>query len=187
MSRPPTPFIPLLEHTGARAGPVGRLEARALLRAGGVLRLEYALSADLASLRIPAAMPDAGRAERLWEHTCFEAFVAQDDSPAYLELNFSPSGQWAVYGFASYRAAMAPAELAEVPRIQVRRGEGRLEVQAALPLSLPAKRLRLALCAVMEDLQGGLSYWALRHPPGRPDFHHRDGFSLTLDGTTESA
>jgi hypothetical protein len=46
---------------------------------------------------------------------------------------------------------------------------------------LPAPRLRLALTAVVEDARGRLSYWALRHPPGRPDFHHRDGFALVLE------
>ena len=42
--------------------------------------------------------------------------------------------------------------------------------------------LRLALSAVVEADDGTLSYWALRHPPGRPDFHHADGFVLRLEG-----
>ncbi len=40
--------------------------------------------------------------------------------------------------------------------------------------------LELALSAVIEQRDGGLSYWALRHAPGQPDFHHPDGFALTL-------
>jgi len=31
---------------------------------------------------------------------------------------------------------------------------------------------RLGLSAVIEDVTGGKSYWALAHPPGDPDFHH---------------
>jgi len=27
----------------------------------------------------------------------------------------------------------------------------------------------------------GLSYWALRHPPGGPDFHHADCFAMELE------
>jgi hypothetical protein len=34
--------------------------------------------------------------------------------------------------------------------------------------------------AVVETLDGALSYWALRHPPGKPDFHHADSFALEL-------
>jgi len=39
----------------------------------------------------------------------------------------------------------------------------------------------LAVSAVVEDRDGVLSYWALRHPPGEPDFHHPGAFTLQLD------
>ena len=32
----------------------------------------------------------------------------------------------------------------------------------------------------IEEASGRISYWALKHPPGRPDFHHPDGFALEL-------
>jgi len=41
-------------------------------------------------------------------------------------------------------------------------------------------RLLIAMAAVVEDEGGRLSYWALRHPPGKPDFHHPDSFALEL-------
>jgi hypothetical protein len=43
-----------------------------------------------------------------------------------------------------------------------------------------AARLRVALAAVIENDTGELSYWALQHAPGKPDFHHPDGFTLEL-------
>jgi hypothetical protein len=33
---------------------------------------------------------------------------------------------------------------------------------------------------VIEETSGGKSYWALAHPPGKPDFHHADGFVYEL-------
>jgi hypothetical protein len=33
---------------------------------------------------------------------------------------------------------------------------------------------------VVEEKDGLLSYWALNHPPGKPDFHHPDAFVLEL-------
>jgi hypothetical protein len=33
----------------------------------------------------------------------------------------------------------------------------------------------------MEDAGGVLSYWALDHPAGKPDFHHPDAFALQLE------
>lgn len=37
-----------------------------------------------------------------------------------------------------------------------------------------------AISAVIEEADGTKSYWALRHPPGKPDFHHPDCFALEL-------
>ena len=34
---------------------------------------------------------------------------------------------------------------------------------------------------VIETVDGERSYWALAHPAGQPDFHHRDSFTLALE------
>ena len=157
------------------------------------LRLKYVLEADPKRVRIPppagdsGPTGDAGRTDKLWAHTCFEAFVALEPSPQYLELNFSPSGQWAAYGFQSYREGMVAA-LDAAPRIALHSAGERLELQAEVRLSgaldlraSAARRLWIALSTVVEDQEGRLSYWALRHPAGRPDFHHPDSFALALE------
>lgn len=56
--------------------------------------------------------------------------------------------------------------------------QGELLLRARL--TVPAGTLRLALAAVVERADGTLGYWALRHGRERPDFHHADGFALTL-------
>ena len=33
---------------------------------------------------------------------------------------------------------------------------------------------------VIEEINGRKSYWALKHPAGKPDFHHPDCFALEL-------
>jgi hypothetical protein len=38
----------------------------------------------------------------------------------------------------------------------------------------------IGLSAVVEATDGSLSYWALAHAPGRPDFHHAHSFGLEL-------
>lgn len=184
-------MIPLRAHPGTPGEAVLRLAARAELVRPHSLRFHYLLEAQPERIRIPAPVPDGGRADQLWARTCFEAFIACDESSQYLELNFSPSGEWAAYGFQSYRHGMAPA-LEEAPRLALRRGAKRLELEAEVSLrgtpqapdagaGAPEEvRLRISLSAVVEDREGRLSYWALRHPPGRPDFHHPDTFSLAL-------
>ena len=148
---------------------------------GDNLTIEFVLKCDLSRLRIPETRTPR-RAENLWAHTCFEVFVMAEDGPGYREFNFSPSGEWAVYDFRDYRdGEELPIELD--PTIAVRRSSDRLELDAKICHDfLPQGRpLRLGLSAVMEDAGGVLSYWALDHPAGKPDFHHPDAFALQLE------
>ena len=142
------------------------------------LALRYVVTADVARLRIPAARP-AARIDGLWRHTCFELFVAAEGSVAYRELNFSPSGDWAAYAFTGYRQGGEALECAP-PVIASRTTQNALELEAAVACAAQG-RFRVGLSAVLEDAEGGLSYWALRHPSPRPDFHHAASFALEVD------
>jgi hypothetical protein len=190
MAKSDPSFVSLLPHPHNPSNGVRRLAARAELAGPDSLRFQYVLEADPELVRVPLPVTEPGRTDKLWAHTCFEAFVGIPGSPSYLELNFSPSGQWAAYRFDSYRQGIAPA-LDSGPRLALRRGEERFELQAEAGLSgilrslgheaLGDGRLRIALSVVVEDGEGGLSYWALRHAPSRPDFHHPESFSLALE------
>jgi hypothetical protein len=150
----------------------------------GILVFQYSLDTDMSRVRVPLSGA-GGRADALWKHTCFEAFVAPADAPGYYEFNFSPSLDWAIYRFSAYRQGMSPAGIGRAPEISVRRGDDRLELRSAVRLGhladlRDARHLRIALAAVIEDENGRLSYWGLRHPSGKPDFHHPNGFALVV-------
>ena len=166
---------------------VRAISTRVQRKPDGALAFVFALDGDLARLRIPPPGPHR-RADRLWEHTCFEAFIAPKDAQTYFEFNFAPSREWAAYAFRRYRDGNA-LELDWHLAISVRRMADRLELDAVIRLDrLPAvvrSPLRLGLSAVIEDEHGDRSYWALRHAPGRPDFHHTDAFALALDSAIE--
>ena len=174
-----------MAHPGTANDAVRRVAARVEPAGPDSLRFRYVLEANPEHVRIPPPAVNAGRADKLWAHTCFEAFVGLPQSPRYLELNFSPSGEWAAYRFESYRQGMLRADLAAPPRLELRRSGARLELEAQVSLSgteaARSRNLRLALSTVVEDGEGRLSYWALRHAPGRPDFHHPDSFALALE------
>jgi hypothetical protein len=161
--------------------PLVRSLSAAAERRGSLLRLRFELSADLGGLALPKLRPGR-RSDGLWRHSCFEAFITGSDASSYCELNFSPSGDWAAYAFTGYREGMRNLDLASAPLLHVHRVGERLALAATADLGGRARdtQLRLALAAVIEDMRGGLSYWALRHPKGRPDFHHADGFILEL-------
>jgi hypothetical protein len=149
----------------------------------GSLHLGYELTGDLAQIRIPAPLSPAA-VNGLWEHTCFEVFVAVAGETGYHEFNFSPSGQWAAYVFSDYRVRRAWTAI-QTPAISFTQTHGHLLLEAViatadLPQSIDGKPLQLGLAAVIEASDGSLSYWALHHPEVRPDFHHRSGFILSL-------
>jgi hypothetical protein len=181
------PFAPILKHAHLTCHPqtpdsrTRLVGVRLSANAEGTIALAFHLEGELSRLRIPESRPPHP-VDGLWRHTCFEVFVMAGDGPGYREFNFSPSGEWAAYAFRDYRDGGLP-EVALDPAIAVRRSGDRLELDAAIRReSLPPGRLlQLGLSAVVEDTDGRLSYWALKHPPGTPDFHHTEAFALELE------
>jgi hypothetical protein len=143
------------------------------------LLLSYVVGGRISDLRLPPVVA-AARADELWQHTCFEAFVRPSADPRYCEFNFSPSTQWASYRFDSYRSGMRVAAEIGAPRIEVRSTAESYTLQAALEFDGLSSPLHLGFSAVLEETNGAKSYWALAHPTGKPDFHHADCFALEL-------
>lgn len=122
---------------------------------------------------------EPARANRLWETTCFEAFLRPLGEEAYREWNFAPSGEWAAYDFVSTRTGMSEGDAAD-PYIRM---EDNLTWWAlGASIAVPAdSNWQLGLSAVLEETDGTKSYWALTHPnPEKPDFHHPGCFVARL-------
>ncbi|MBL6852724.1 MAG: DOMON-like domain-containing protein [Alphaproteobacteria bacterium] len=154
-----------------------------VVRSGTALTLAYTITGRIGALKLPSlASPD--RIDELWKHTCLEAFVRPKGGSAYCEFNLAPSSRWAAYRFDDYRAGMRNAALSLAPAVSVAVSDTRLEVTAHLLLDklegFADVPWRLGLTAVIEELSGAKSYWSLKHPTGRPDFHHSDGFAIEI-------
>ena len=174
----------LICHPDAVSNAVRAVYVEIELTPQGTLHLRYELTGDLAQLRIPAPQPPIA-VDGLWEHTCFEMFVAVESNARYHEFNFSPSGQWAAYAFSDYRER-SEWTASHAPTIKVVQTNGHLLLEAViaaadLPQNLKAMPLQLGLTAVIEANDGSRTYWALHHPQTHPDFHHRAGFILSLN------
>ena len=164
---------------------VRSVAARATLGGNRLLRCEYRLHGDLAQLAV-ARRAAPQRAERLWEHTCFEAFIAAGVEGEYCELNFAPSTEWAAYAFEAYRYGMRPLALAAAPIIEVVAAADELSVTASVELDAFGAApwpWRVGLTAVVADRAGRRGYFALRHPRASPDFHDAASFAVLLDGS----
>lgn len=167
-------LVALKIHPDSRCDAVSAIAVEIARLASGRLRLRYEVMGHVHALNLPAeANPE--RADDLWKHTCFEAFVAREHG-GYDEFNFSPSMRWAGYRFDSIRTGMRNIEMTP-PEIRSRRSASAFTLEASLDFP---EGDRLALSAVIEEASGEISYWALAHPAERPDFHHPSSFTIDL-------
>ena len=179
------PWIDLDCHPSTRAEIVRAIQVLVRRSANAELHITFRLDGDIPLLRIPPPRaPQIGR--ELWRHTCFEAFIAVEGQSAYHEFNFAPSGEWCVYALSSYRNGSPLADETMRPHIAMRSTGTRLELDAIVRLDIlsdiyPWAVIRIGLSAVIEASDGTFSYWALRHPADKPDFHNADGFALRLE------
>ena len=172
----------LIRHPATDCNPIRRIGVD-MSRARDAITLCCHIEGEVSQLRIPVAGP-AQRADDLWQHSCFEAFLQANGGDGYLEFNFSPSGAWAAYRFAGRRWGRESPELT-APQMEVRQGPDWLAMYIQLSLADIAEfagsiPISAGLTAVIEDERGGLSYWALAHGAARPDFHDPATFTLRL-------
>jgi len=150
----------------ANPSPVTRIAVEVERAAPDMLRLTYRIGGDLARMAIPR-IQSATRTDRLWQHSCLEVFLGTEQG--YYEFNFSPSSQWAAYRFDGHRAGMRDAAT-DVPAIAWDRDGEAAKLTATIRLPADATG-PLGLSAIIEDVNGNRSFWALAHPAGEPDFH----------------
>jgi hypothetical protein len=171
----------LKRHPDSLCAAVTGIEVDVVRPRAGSLLLCYAVAGNIGDLLLPPVTARE-RADELWRHTCFEAFIRVAPVGAYYELNFAPSTQWAAYQFSGYRTGMRVATEIGAPKIEVRSAPESYTLQVSLDLdeASPTSRWRLGLSAVIEEANGRISYWALAHPPSKADFHHSDCFAGEL-------
>ena len=168
----------LVRHPDTQPGAIHTVEADLQRHPGGAVATFRAIG-DISRLKIPPpASP--GRTDELWRTTCFELFVAGEDS-AYREYNLSPSGAWAAYGFDDYRQSMHNGDA----HIEIETSHNNkvlvLIAKIESEFSLPAQ---IGLTAVIEETDGAIRYWSTAFAPGKPDFHAAAVRSLLFDGVS---
>jgi hypothetical protein len=133
------------------------------------LAILFRIAGDIGQLQLPES-GFARRADGLWQHSCFEAFLKAGSRDSYHEFNLAPSGDWAAYRFGYRRSERSSPDL-PAPRMERRHFPGGYELSATIPLAaLPelarAGHIDAGLAAVLESDDGSLSYWALAHGAG---------------------
>src|SRR5205823_3494674 len=125
--------VRLVRHGTSDAAPITAIEVEAGRRRS-VLALTYVVVGDISDVCLPQRMIPA-RADALWQHTCFEAFVRHPCASSYWELNLSPSLQWAAYRFHGYRGGLAIESGISDPRLDMQATDSEIRFSALVDLS----------------------------------------------------
>jgi hypothetical protein len=175
----------LLPHPAHPPLGVNRIEARVIGRDASWIRLRWRIEGSQQLVVPPFA--GKGRADELWQTTCFELFLWPEGAACYMELNLSPSERWNAYDFEAYRWGMNERPFPREPECTIRIGSSFAIFDAAVPTAgLPAEACAMGLSAVIEEQGGAKSYWALAHPDAKPDFHAPACFAATLPAADAS-
>lgn len=173
----------LKPHPTSRPMAISSVSGRCVFSAGKRIDLLFHIDGEISCLRTPPAARSV-RGVDLWRTTCVEAFISPRRDDAYWEVNIAPSTEWAFYRFDSYRAGMRDEPDIEDVSVEITRPPNGLTIHAAFKTAaLPDAACDIGLSAVTEETNGALSYWALRHPPGKPDFHHPTCFASHKEGS----
>ena len=164
---------------------VHSIEARITGRDANWFRLRWRIEGT-GALVVPA-FAGKGRADGLWQTTCFELFLKPTGGEAYCEFNLSPSERWNVYDFETTREGMQERPLSHEPACTMRLGSAFAIFDAAIPArAIPQEDCAMGLSAVIEEEGGKKSYWALVHSDSdRPDFHAPACFAAQLEAPRE--
>jgi hypothetical protein len=154
-------------------------------RSGTQLTITYILAGPLPDLVIAPPADAPARQWVLWEHTCFEFFLALPGREFYWEFNLSPAGHWNLFQLTGYRQGIHEEPAIQTLPFTVQRRPEVLTLTLTLDIDLAAiiaadQPLEAAVSTVLEPRNGPLSFWALTHPGPEPDFHNREGFLIKL-------
>ena len=168
----------LIDHPALPPRSISRVQVRWRFLRTAELILRWRIDGAQDVILPPGA--DGARADHLWKTTCFELFLDFGDG-AYREFNFSPSGQWAAYDFSSYRVRADDPELAAPPVVSAERGSAIIAGAVRIPVQALGGAKKAAICTVIEEQGGIVSFWANAHGNAeKPDFHDRSCFVIDL-------
>lgn len=177
------PF-PVAEQSAARVSLAPNIEINgSISRVANAINVVFRVSGDNHHVKHASRNPSPTRKDNLWRTTCFELFLKLPAQEAYWEYNLSPSHDWNVYHFSSYRSELTlESQIEAIEMTTTLDNANFVQLQAALPIpiSLRGQPLDIAISSVAAEQSGKLHYFALRHAGAKPDFHHPAGFVLHL-------
>lgn len=147
-----------------------------------MISLSFTVSGKTEDINLPPPLDQHRREDKLWQSTCFELFISQNDRPGYYELNFSPSANWQSYYFSQYRTDRHEAQDLTLLKSQVSNEPNKLHINLELAFvsrNIDTRHLNFGVSAILHDQSGDYHYYSLGHPP-KADFHDKKYHLISL-------
>lgn len=145
------------------------------------LYVSFKLSGEINSVDLGDKNSMHTRKLKLWEKTCFEFFL-KNQNGQYYEFNFSPKFEWNIFYFEKKGAPLTEYSTPLIPVLDILDSSEQLLLIAKIPKKIfkdefitDLKNLNFGISAVIKENEK-LEYWALVHKDTRPNFHHFDSF-----------
>lgn len=154
------------------------VETQIIFKLPLLLTAEFQVKDPNQTIKWPPKQNPAVRCDDLWKTTCLETFFSagENNDDPYVEINCSPNGNWNAYSFSRYREGMTPSSKIHV-ELKKTQDESKtpspvflLEIRSTEPLKIKS----ISTTMVIEFITGEKSYWALRHPSPKADFHNKE-------------
>ncbi len=140
--------------------------------------LVFKIQGDLGSINLGEYHPKKERVLKLWEKTCFEFFIKDQNSNQYLEFNFSPNFSWNAFYFQDYRSELREWEEIHSIEIDILNSLDHFTLMAKIPYKNIIQKLNslnnlsYSTTAVLLEKDQSKSYWAIDHLDQVPNFHY---------------
>lgn len=148
---------------------------------GSNIELEFVLIGELEKLLLSPIEEVGRRVIGLWESTCFECFILNNETLSYYEFNFSPEGHWNSFYFPKKKSPLKEAESFSGIKVRVSPSDQAYKINVSIDLYcfIPGfwkeGEMSFGLTSVVES-DKGLSYWAISHQDEKPNFHNFNTF-----------
>lgn len=153
-----------------------------IARGDNILNLNFTITGTIKDISFDKFSNSPERKWNLWEHTCFEMFIASTETSDYFEFNFSPSGNWNVFHLDDLRLGIKEHPHIRItihpPLIETNSYSQSIEIVDQNEILKHYKQIGITAITKEKEVA---KYWSILHPKKDiPDFHTRESFCLKL-------
>jgi len=152
---------------------------------GSNIEIEFIVKGKINEINFPKRAEFCKRVIGLWESSCFECFILNNETNSYYEFNFSPEGHWDCFYFPKPKAALSQSpNFKEIESVTTLKDQSftlkaSIDLYNLHPGFWVKESMSFGLTSIIE-INKSLSYWAISHYDEKPNFHNFESFEKVV-------